>query len=119
MSVALCSSGLPHDPSSLVRSIFPRLRTGTARLVLARLFCGVRITTSVTIQGMLSVHAAHAVFTALTGVEGISTADVKVGRATIEHDGRATHEQIIGAIETAGYVVTEIRDERRLPLLGR
>ena len=79
--------------------------------------CGVRITTSVTIQGMLSVHAAHAVFTALTGVEGISTADVKVGRATIEHDGRATHEQIIDAIETAGYVVTDIRDERRLPLL--
>jgi len=40
-----------------------------------------------------------------------------VGRATIEHDGRATHEQIIEAIELAGYRVTDIRDERRLPLL--
>lgn len=76
-----------------------------------------RITTSVTIAGMLSVHAAHAVYTALGGVDGIITADVKVGRATIEHDGRATHEQIVGAIEVAGYRVTDIRDERRLPLL--
>ncbi|HKT06752.1 MAG TPA: heavy-metal-associated domain-containing protein [Gemmatimonadaceae bacterium] len=76
-----------------------------------------RITTSVTIAGMLSVHAAHTVYTALGGVDGIITADVKVGRATIEHDGRATHEQIVGAIEVAGYRVTDIRDERRLPLL--
>lgn len=75
------------------------------------------MTTSVTIEGMLSVHAAHAVYTALGGVDGIITADVKVGRATIEHDGRATHEQIVGAIEVAGYRVTDIRDERRLPLL--
>jgi len=78
---------------------------------------GVRVTTSVAIDGMLSVHAAHAVYTALAGVDGIITADVKVGRATIEHDGRATHEQIIGAIDLAGYRVTDIRDERRLPLL--
>ena len=77
----------------------------------------VRITTSVTIEGMLAVHAAHAVYTALAGVDGILTADVKVGRATIEHDGRATHEQIIGAIGMAGCRVTEIRDERRLPRL--
>lgn len=76
-----------------------------------------RITTSVIIEGMFSVHAAHAVYTALGGVDGIITADVKVGRATIEHDGRATHEQIVKAIELAGYRVTEIRDERRLPLL--
>ena len=78
---------------------------------------GVRVTTSVAIDGMLSVHAAHAVYTALAGVDGIITADVKVGRATIEHDGRATHEQLIEAIELAGCRVTEIRDERRLPIL--
>lgn len=76
-----------------------------------------RITTTVTIQGMLAVHAAHAVYTALAGVDGIITADVKVGRATIEHDGRATHEQIVQAIELAGYRVLDVRDERRLPLL--
>ncbi|HKV52861.1 MAG TPA: heavy-metal-associated domain-containing protein [Gemmatimonadaceae bacterium] len=79
--------------------------------------CCVRITTTVTIQGMLAVHAAHAVYTALAGVDGVITADVKVGRATIEHDGRATHEHIVDAIVAAGYVVTDIRDERRLPLL--
>ena len=75
------------------------------------------ITTTFTIQGMLAVHAAHAVYTALAGVDGIITADVKVGRATIEHDGRATHEQIVEAIELAGYRVIDVRDERRLPLL--
>jgi len=78
---------------------------------------GVRITTSVAIEGMLAVHAARAVYTALAGVEGIVAADVKMGRATIEHDGRASHERIIAAIESAGCRVTEIRDERRLPLL--
>jgi copper chaperone CopZ len=77
----------------------------------------VRITTTVTIEGMLAVHAASAVYTALAGVDGIITADVKMGRATIEHDGRATHEQIADAIEVAGYRVTDMRDERRLPLL--
>ena len=82
-----------------------------------RYLCRVRITTTVTIHGMLAVHAAHAVYTALAGVEGIITADVKVGRATIEHDGRATHDQIVSAIELAGYGVSDIRDERRLPLL--
>ncbi len=66
---------------------------------------------------MLAVHAAHAVYTALAGVDGIITADVNVGRATIEHDGRATHEQIVDAIALAGYRVSDIRDERRLPLL--
>lgn len=76
-----------------------------------------RITTTVTIEGMLAVHAAHAVYTALAGVDGIITADVKVGRATIEHDGRATHERIALAIELAGYRVIDVRDERRLPLL--
>jgi len=90
---------------------------GLPRRLRCALPSGVRITTSVTIDGMLAVHAAHAVYTALAGVEGIITADVKVGRATIEHDGRATHEDIIAAIEAAGYYVTDIRDERRLPLL--
>ena len=76
-----------------------------------------RITTSVTIEGMLAVHAARAVFTALAGVEGIITADVKLGRAVIEHDGRATHERIAAAVETAGCRVIGFRDERRLPLV--
>ena len=77
----------------------------------------VRITTTVTIQGMLAVHAAHVVYAALACVDGITTADGKGGRAIIEHDGCATHEQIVEAIEVSGYRVTGIRDERRLPLL--
>ncbi|HEX5438906.1 MAG TPA: heavy metal-associated domain-containing protein [Gemmatimonadaceae bacterium] len=76
------------------------------------------ITTRVNIAGMTSVHSAHAVFTALTGVDGILRADVAVGRATIEHDGRATCEALAQAIAVAGYVMTDcIEERRRLPLL--
>ena len=60
-----------------------------------------------------SVHAVRAVFTALQGVEGIVRADVSLGRATIEHDGRATASRLREAIATAGYVVTEIVEEKR------
>jgi copper chaperone CopZ len=67
---------------------------------------------------MTSVHAAHAVFTALTAVEGIVRADVALGRATIEHDGRATRRAVEQAVEVVGYTVTDYTEERRrLPLL--
>jgi copper chaperone CopZ len=67
---------------------------------------------------MTSVHAAHAVFTALAAVEGIVRADVALGRATIEHDGRATRHAVEQAIEVAGYTVADYAEERRrLPLL--
>lgn len=76
------------------------------------------ITARVTIAGMTSVHAAHAVFTALAAVEGIVRADVAVGRATIEHDGRTTRHAIEQAIDVAGYTVADYTEERRrLPLL--
>jgi copper chaperone CopZ len=76
------------------------------------------MTTHLTITGMSSVHSVRAVFTALAAVEGISRADVSMGRATIEHDGRATPEALTAAIATAGYEVTECTEERRrLPLL--
>ena len=71
-----------------------------------------------TIKGMSAVHSVRAVFTALTAVEGISRADVSLGRATIEHDGRATPEALAAAIAEAGYEMTEcIEDRRTLPLL--
>lgn len=54
-----------------------------------------------------------AVFTALTAVEGIVHADVTIGAAEIEHDGRATPEALRAAIAVAGYEVGEVVEERR------
>lgn len=60
----------------------------------------------------------QAVFTALTPVEGIASAQVAIGSATIEHDGRATVEALRAAIAVSGYEVTVAdEDRRRLPLL--
>ena len=71
-----------------------------------------------TIRGMASVHSVRAVFTALAGVEGIERADVTMGRAVVEHDGRATPEQLAAAVALAGYEVADCREERRrLPTL--
>ena len=70
------------------------------------------MTTHLTIKGMSSVHSVRAVFTALAAVEGISRADVSMGRATIEHDGRATADALRAAVAVAGYEVTELRQER-------
>ena len=75
-------------------------------------------TTILQIAGMRSVHCARAVHTALAGVPGARTAEVTVGRAEVEHDGRVTGEMLAAAIAAVGYEVT--RAERRgrgLPLL--
>ena len=74
--------------------------------------------TVLTIRGMASVHSVRAVFTALAGVEGIDRADVTMGRAVVEHDGRTTPEQLAAAVSLAGYEVVDWREERRgLPIL--
>ena len=74
-------------------------------------------TTTVTIGGMVAVHAVRAVFTALTSVPGIQTADVSLGKAIIQHDGSATHDHLREAIRMAGCDVIQIQDTRRqLPL---
>lgn len=67
---------------------------------------------TVRLGGMRAVHDARAVFTALAAVEGVRGAEVVVGRATLEHDGRATVEQVRAAVEPLGYVVLDWRDER-------
>ena len=70
------------------------------------------------IAGMSCQHCVRAVFTALTPVEGISSADVSIGAAIIEHDGRVTMEALREAIAVAGYEVEDGAEERRsLPLL--
>ena len=67
---------------------------------------------------MRSVHAARELFTALAGVEGIDRADVKVGEAVIDHDGRATIEVLRAVVEERGYSLLSWREERRgLPVL--
>jgi copper chaperone CopZ len=71
------------------------------------------VVTTLRIGGMLSVHAVRAVFTALAGVEGIARADVELGRAVVEHDGRATPERLREAVALAGCEVLEVREERR------
>lgn len=76
------------------------------------------VTTTLTIEGMTAVHAVRAVFTALSGVEGILRADVGMGRATIEHDGQATEDVLRDAIATAGYELVGLEESRRrLPML--
>jgi copper chaperone CopZ len=63
-------------------------------------------------------HCVRAVFTSLSGVQGISRADVSIGQAVIEHDGTVSPEAIREAISIAVYVVAEFRDDRRtLPVV--
>ena len=63
-------------------------------------------------------HCVQAVFTALTPVEGIVSADVKIGSLVVEHDGRATLDVLRDAIAVSGYEVTLADEERRrLPIL--
>lgn len=74
--------------------------------------------TRLRIAGMTCQRCVQAVFTSLTPVAGIVSADVSIGGATIEHDGRATLESLREAIAVSGYEVTEAEEERRrLPLL--
>ena len=74
--------------------------------------------TRLRISGMSCQHCVQAVFTALTPVEGIASAEVSIGSATIEHDGRATVEALREAIAVSGYEVILAEEERRrLPIV--
>lgn len=70
------------------------------------------------ISGMQCQHCVRAVFTALSGVPGIISADVSLGRAIVEHDGSVTADGIRQAISIAGYSVSAVtHDHRSLPLV--
>jgi copper chaperone CopZ len=74
--------------------------------------------TKIKVDGMTCQHCVRAVFTALGAVEGIARADVSIGAAEIEHDGRATIERLRDAIAVAGYSVSAGETNRRaLPLV--
>ena len=76
------------------------------------------VVATIEIGGMRAVHAARAVFTALSGVEGVQRAEVSLGRAVVWHDGRATARLLTDAVELAGCEVLGIAEERRsLPVL--
>jgi len=63
-------------------------------------------------------HCVRAVFTALAGVDGVTRAEVGIGRVEVEHDGSVTVEQLRQAIDVAGYRVIgeEPKSRRSLPL---
>ena len=69
--------------------------------------------TRVRIEGMSCQHCVRAVFTSLAAVEGIARADVSIGAAEVEHDGRVTVEQLKEAISVAGYAVVDGQTHRR------
>ena len=67
------------------------------------------------IDGMLSVHAVRAVYTAFAGVPGIRTCEVSLGGAVVEHDGSVSREMLGSAVALAGFAMTGWREERSLP----
>lgn len=70
------------------------------------------------ISGMLAIHARNAVYMALGAVEGITRAEVELGRAVVEHDGRVTEAALREAVAQAGFEVSAVRAlPRELPTL--
>lgn len=77
---------------------------------------------ALTIDGMLAVHARHAVLTALAGVPGIAAAEVELGTAEVTcadgADPATTEAALRAAIDAAGCTLTAVRVlPRRLPTL--
>lgn len=74
------------------------------------------------IDGMLAVHAARALHTALGGIEGITTAHVTLGHAELRYQGfaddMALREVLESTLTLIGLRLTALRIEpdRQLPL---
>ncbi len=63
-------------------------------------------------------HCVNAVFTSLTPVPGIISAQVTIGGAVVEHDGRATPELLREAVQSADYDVESfVEEKRKLPIV--
>lgn len=86
-------TGRSHPPRQYYLACMPRMR--------------------VEIAGMRTVHCVRAVFTALTGVPGIESAQVDRSVALIDHDGSATEQHVRDAVGVVGYEVTSVVEERR------
>jgi hypothetical protein len=64
------------------------------------------------IDGMVAVHAKYAVFQALAAVEGITRAEVELGRVELEMNREPDEAALREAIAAVGF---ELREIRRLP----
>ena len=65
-----------------------------------------RHTETLQIDGMSCDHCVHAVREALEGVSGAVVESVEVGRATVDAGPEASRDQLVEAIQDAGYTVT-------------
>jgi len=65
---------------------------------------------------MRTVHCVRAVATALGAVDGIMTAQVRLGEAELEHLMPLDRGALAQAIETAGYSLREVVLSRALPV---
>lgn len=75
------------------------------------------LVTTIEVADMRAVHAVRAIFTALSGVEGVVRAEVAMGRAVVWHED-VDPAALQAAVELAGCRVVGMADERRsLPVL--
>lgn len=72
----------------------------------------------VEIDGLLSVHAVRAVWTALTGVPGILSAEVSMTGAVLDTETPVDREALATALALAGVTLRSVREERgSLPIV--
>ncbi|WP_337169679.1 hypothetical protein [Gemmatimonas aurantiaca] len=72
----------------------------------------------VEIDGLLSVHAVRAVWTALTGVPGILSAEVSMTGAVLDTETPVDREALATALTLAGVTLRSVREERgSLPIV--
>ena len=65
-----------------------------------------------------SIHAIRAVYTALSGVEGVVWAEVGRAETVVEHDGRVACERLREAVRMVGFEVESCTERtRELPVL--
>jgi copper chaperone CopZ len=74
--------------------------------------------TTLLIDGMRAVHCVRAVQTALTMVPGIEWCEVVVGRVEVQHTAETSVDSLRAALDITGFQLREVRQERRLPILG-
>lgn len=77
-----------------------------------------RLRIHVQIEGLLSVHAVRAVWTALAAVPGVQHAEVSMKGAVLEVDQPVDREALDAALALAGVRVVAMTQEKgHLPLL--
>ena len=72
----------------------------------------------VELEGLVAVHAVRAVWTALTGVPNVVSAEVTMAGAVLELDGPLDRAALAAALDLAGVRVVAVTVEQRrmLPL---